>query len=433
MTPLLSTKMEKLTSDGTNFSTINSSVDQQHYFAGGYQPIKSTELKFLVQTILVLICVTGFAGNVFAAGVLIHIIRKGKPSLINSLILNLSTADLFILSFVVPFRAAIYSKPTWNAGWFICKTSDWFLHSCMVAKSLTTAVVAKACFMYASNPSKQVNIKYQTIFTIILPIWILAFVFPIPHWLFTTLKYKTDMVMCILNIPETGSLFLSVFVKLYPIFVFCIPLFFAFFYFWRAYGRCQRRGTKTQNLRNQIRSRRLTLMLLYITMAFTIMWLPEWISWLWMWHVHWTRYSLPAAFTAFSHIIMFCISLVDPIIFLVMNEEFRESCKGLCKRITWKKTHISTESRGTQVNMSLEGPPPESVQAEQQQANQEKELSTTHENSESPKSKKENPTFPDVEQFWHDREISSPSQDNDPTPWEHEGEEKQASQINVKL
>ncbi|XP_005996170.1 G-protein coupled receptor 151 [Latimeria chalumnae] len=421
--------MAKLSIPVSNYSTRDSSLHLQR-FAGGYQPFDSNELEVLIPVLLGAICVAGFAGNVVVIGVLINNAKKGKPSLINSLILNLSIADICISIFIVPFRAASYCKATWNLGWFICRTSDWFIHACMTAKSITIAVVAKACYMYVSNPTKQVTIKYQTILGVILSAWVFAFMLPLPHWLFTTIKRKADTVLCILEIPSPADNFMSIFVNLYPIIVFCIPLIFAFFFFWRAYRRCQRRGTKTQNLRNQIRSRRLTLMLLSVTVAFTILWLPEWISWLWMGHMKEEGPSPPPVFIIVSQLLMFSISSVNPLIFLIMSEDFREGFKSLWKRVKFKNPQTLPGSHATQQeDTATANVPANNVQSQEQLSSaqdqdQDQDHSSSLGDSESPTSKKENIILPDVEQFWHDREGVPSNQDNDPTPWEHQETEK---------
>ncbi|XP_069506092.1 G-protein coupled receptor 151 [Ambystoma mexicanum] len=414
--------MEKVPVLVTNFSTANSSLLPQHlYYAGGFQPPDTREWKAMVPTLLVVICLVGFAGNMCVIGILLHNSRKAKPSLIHSLILNLSCADLFLLVFVIPFRAAAYPNATWNLGWFVCKTSDWFIHVCMTAKSITIAVVAKACFMYASNPTKQMNIKHQTIFAILVSTWLVAFILPLPEWFFTTTKQINGSKMCVLAIPEYAYEFMSIFVKLYPIFVFCIPFLLAFLYFWKAYAKCQRRGTKTQNLRNQIRSKRLTVMLLSVSITFSIMWLPEWISWLWMWHLQRGGLSPPQAFTVLAQVVMFSISSVHPLIFLVMSEEFREGFKGLWKRIASKKPFPASENQESQAANS-EGLS-ESVHSEEQLASPlNPQHSCSQQNLGSPDNK-DAPVLPDVEQFWHERETLPSDQDNDPIPWEHQGQE----------
>lgn len=411
-----------LSREKSAFSTMNSSLVQSLHYARGYEPQDSKEWKLAIPAFLGVICLAGFAGNVCVIGILLYNLKKGKPSMIHSLILNHSLADLLLVLFVVPFRAAAYSKGAWYLGWFLCKTSDWFQHACMTAKSLTIAVVAKTCFMYANNPAKQVNVKWHTICAALVSIWLVALGMPLPLWFFSRFwKPEVGSALCIVIIPAYAHEFMSIFVKLYPLLVFCAPLTFAFFYFWRAYGRGQRRGTKTQNLRNQIQSRCLTMMLLSVTITSSLMWLPDWVSWLWLWHLE-DGPPPPQGFMATTQVLTFAISSANPFIFVLMSEEFR-GFKGLWKRLTLKKPLPTPDNQEKAAADNSEEPADSVPSQEPVISNEEKEPPPVPHTSESMEIKKEMPVLPDVEQFWHEREAVPDAQDNDPIPWEHEGHE----------
>ncbi|XP_039206878.1 G-protein coupled receptor 151 [Crotalus tigris] len=401
---------------------MNSSLIEPLHYAGGYQPQDSKELKVIIPAFLGVICLAGFAGNVCVIGILVYNTKKGKPSVIHSLIFNLSLADLLLILFVLPFRAAAYSQGVWYLGWFLCKTSDWFQQACMTVKSLTIAVIAKTCFMYANNPAKQVNIKWHVVCAVLMVIWLIALGIPLPLWFFNNLwEPEKGSSLCIVIIPAQAHEFMSAFVKFYPILVFCAPLTFAFFYFWRAYGRCQKRGTKTQNLRNQIRSRCLTMMLLSVTITSAVMWFPDWISWFWLWHQK-DGPAPPQGFMATTQVLMFAISSANPVMFVLMSEEFREGFKGLWKWFTLKNPLPTTEDLAETAVDNLEGIPSSTPSPEAMTPNQEEEPPPVPATSEDLEIK-EMPVLPDVEQFWHDREAVPDAQSNDPVPWEHDGRE----------
>ncbi|KAM8971948.1 G-protein coupled receptor 151 [Pelodytes ibericus] len=404
-----------------NFSTMNSSLPKQPLFAGGFQPLDASEWTFVIPTLLVVICLIGIAGNLCVIAILLHSARKAKPSMIHSLILNLSFSDLLLLMFSVPFRAAAYFKLSLTSGWFFCRTADWFTHLCMSSKSITIAIVAKACFMYASNPAKQVNIKQHSICAVMLSAWLVSGVLPLPEWIFADTKHVDGDAVCFMNIPLYAQQMMAIFVNVYPVFVYCIPFTVAFFYFWRAYGQCQRRGTKTQNLRNQIRSRRLTIMLLSITVTFSILWIPEWVSWLWVWHKSPHGPSPPQAFLALAQILMFSLSSINPLILLVMSEEFREDFKGIFKHLASKKS-ISVQDIPEEVAVNSEVLPDVPPSPEEPATNGCLEQSCSQQNFGSQESK-DNPFLPDVEQFWNEREAHPSDPDNDPIPWEHHEQE----------
>eukprot|EP00079_Xenopus_tropicalis_P010454 XP_002935323.1 PREDICTED: probable G-protein coupled receptor 151 [Xenopus tropicalis] len=405
---------------GGNFSTTNSSLAKPPLYAGGLQPMDSAEWSLVIPTFLVAICLTGIAGNLCVIAVLLHNARRAKPSLIHSLILNLCVSDLLLLTLSVPFKVAAYTRTSLSFGWLVCKTADWFTHACMSSKSMTIASVAKACFMYASNPAKQVNIKQQTVCAVLLSTWLLSALLPLPEWLFTSSKQVDGSPACIMDIPPHAQEMMAIFVKFYPFIVYCVPFTLASFYFWRAYGQCRRRGTKTQNLRNQIRSRRLTIMLMSVTITFAIMWLPEWVSWLWLWHQSPSGPSPPQAFKVLAQILMFSLSSINPLIFLVMSDEFKESFKDVWKHLASRKSMVAhgiQDKAAGHCDIAPESPP-----SPQPNPSAVEEQSCSQQNFGSQESK-DNQVLPDVEQFWHERETHLTDQDNDPVPWEHQEEQ----------
>ncbi|XP_039766260.1 G-protein coupled receptor 151 [Ornithorhynchus anatinus] len=405
---------------------MNTSRPQFH-FSGGYQPHDSHEWRRVIPALLAAICLLGFTGNLCVICTLLYGARKKKPSMIHSLILNLSAADLSLLLFSAPFRAAVYSRGAWNLSWFACKSADWFAHTCMVAKSLTTAVVARVCFLYARNPAKQGHLNQGTVWAVLLAIWGTAALLPLPEWFFTTFRHEAGVGVCVMDVPAPAQRFVYVFGKLYPLLAFGFPLLFSGFYFWKAYGQCRRRGTKTQNLRNQMRSRRLTVMLLSVTVTAAILWLPEWSAWLWVWNLREGSPAPPQGLIALCQVSMFAISAADPLIFLVMSEEFKEGFKSLWKWLTSKRalpvpgSPAAVQAGRPQV-LPDAGPPPDSGLP-----NSEREKPECLPKEESVE-KKENPVLPDVEQFWHERDSGPSAQDNDPIPWEHEEQETVGSE-----
>ncbi|XP_059846748.1 G-protein coupled receptor 151 [Hypanus sabinus] len=412
--------MEKLLLQLNN-SNVHNSSNEDTQLDGGYQNTDPKQLNIVIPLILAAICLVGFGGNVLIIAVLVTNARKGRTSMINSLILNMSVADLFIMLFCVPFRAIAYSKPFWTLGWFICKTADWFFQSCLAAKSFTLAVLAKACFMYVSHPSKQVQIKHRRVALVITSIWALAFILSVPHWLFVTISHESEEMMCILDWPEIASNFLAIFTKLYPMLVYCLPVACTFTYHWKAFRKCKRRGAKNQSLRYQIRGRRLTAMLFGVSLAFAAMCVPEWLLWLWIRHIQKDDPSPPAAFIVFSHVLVFSISPVNPLIFVSMSEEFKEGFTGLWKRLISSKPRTSPSLSGSQPQETRSESVPENRQkCQKEKAVQVPDHEAAQENTESPTNKTANIVLSDMEQFWHDRQNAAASVEEDPVPWEHQ-------------
>uniref|UniRef100_A0A8C3WSF5 GPCR-2037 n=1 Tax=Catagonus wagneri TaxID=51154 RepID=A0A8C3WSF5_9CETA len=403
----------------SNSSTMNVSFAHLH-FAGGYLPLDSKGWRSTVPALLVAVCLVGFVGNLCVIGVLLRSSWKGKPCMIHPLLLNLSLADLSLLLFAAPVRATAYSRGVWDLGWFVCKSSEWFTHTCMAARSLTIVAVAKVCGTYARDPARQVSTHHRTLWSVLGAIWAVASLLPLPEWLFSTTRHHAGVDMCLVEVPAVAQGFVSVFGKLYPLLVFCLPSLFASFYLWRAYGQCQQRGTETPNLGHQVRSRQLTVMLLSMAVTSALLWLPQWVAWLWTWHLKAGGPAPPQGFIALSQLLMFSISSANPLIFLLMSEEFKEGLEGLWRWVISKKHPTASASQETPAGDSQAFPAnvPESPAA-----TPEKAKAGSPSSSREKTDKAEMPSLPDVEQFWHERDTAPCARNGDPVPWEHEDRE----------
>lgn len=429
--------------NGSNLTMGNGSVNKELFNESSYQRLDPGELRVLVPAILGVIGVLGVACNLTAMTILFSNAHRGKLSLINSLVFNLIFADGLVLVFAVPFRAASYSKASWSLGWVVCKTADWFLQSCMAAKSFTIAVIAKACYRYVANPTKQVSIHLGSIVVVFFFIWLSACSVTVPLWLFARLRGEIRRLACVLVVPPEARGFMSVYVKAYPLGVYCAPLSISLMYFWKAYGQCQRRSSKTQNLRTQIRSRKLTLMLFSLTVAMVILWLPQWVVWVWERHIEEKEIegaqplvaSVPLLLSLSAQLLAFSLSLVNPIIVLSLSEEFREGYRGLWRRLTLRKQPPSKPNPGPHQPTGLRSPCPRPQPFSQLQG--ERRLRSNSRQGPSGEAQpqpeqqgdgreadtaslKDGIVLPDVEQFWQERETGSHKEENDPIPWEHQ-------------
>lgn len=429
--------------NGKNMTAVNGSINKGSFNDSSHQHLDPGELRVLVPAVLGVVGVMGVACNLTAMVILFSNAHRGKLSLINSLVFNLMFADGLVLAFTVPFRAASYAKAGWNLGWLFCKTADWFLHSCMVAKSFTIGVMAKACYHYVSNPTKQVSIHLGSILVVFFFVWLSACSVTIPLWLFARLQKEIHRLACVLSVPPEARDFMAVYVKIYPLGVYCAPLSFSLLYFWKAYGQCQRRSSKTQNLRTQIRSRKLTLMLFSLTVAMVLLWLPQWVVWVWERHRAERETEgaqplvapLPLLLSLSAQLLVFSLSLVNPIIVLSLSEEFREGYRGLWRRLTLRKQPPSKPKPGPHQPTGLRSPCPRREPFSQPQgerrlpSNSRQGRSGEDQPEPEPQgggreadtaSLKDGIVLPDVEQFWQERETGSHKEENDPVPWEHQ-------------
>ncbi|XP_063784175.1 G-protein coupled receptor 151 [Pseudophryne corroboree] len=406
-------------------STMNSSLPGLTLGAGGLRPLDFGEWTFLVPSSLLLICLSGLGGNLCVIAALLHTARVTPPALTHSLILNLSVSDLLLLLFSVPLRAAAYSGSAVPLGWFVCRTADWFAHCCMSAKSITLAMAARACSTPAGDPAQQAPPRPLGMCAATVGTWLLAAILPLPEWYFTRTKHMGGSLVCLMQVPARAQELIVVYVTVYPVLVYCAPFSAAALYFWRAHAQCQRRGSKTQNLRQQIRSRRLRVALLGVSGASALLWLPEWVTWLWTWHQPPGALPPPPVLQAAAQVLMFSLSAISPLILLLMSDEFKEGLTGVWQRVTSPRAPEAAASPGVQEQgaQSSEVLPGSSTSSPDPEPGQQPDGFLQQSPSQQlfgSQDSKENPVLPDVEQFWHEREAQPPDNSNDPIPWEHQ-------------
>ncbi|MBN3324514.1 GP151 protein, partial [Atractosteus spatula] len=381
-------------------------------FAGGIQLLDGVEVTVVLPVIFAGICLIGFVGNLLVLVVLIHDFRKGKTSVVNALVVNLSATDLLIVLFCVPVRAVTYSRQSWTLGSFVCKTADWFLHCCLVAKSFTLAAISQARYNYVLNPPKFIHFYPKRLMGALVTIWTVSIVLPIPHMVFTTLQHYKEVDLCIFEVPFYASNFMNVFSKIYPAVAYVIPVIFIVTCYTKAILRTKPRRNKTPNPRPQ--SKRITLMLVSVSCAYELMWLTEWVAWVWARHSYSEAHRPPAGFIIFAQVFLYVSSTVNPIILLAMSEDFKDGLGSVWACLTCRGTRGAGGSRspktgenGAEVGASV--------------INSLQDLGMV-----SPNAKTEVPRdacgkiLPDVEHFWQERRNTTAAEDHDPIPWERE-------------
>ncbi|KAL2089124.1 hypothetical protein ACEWY4_016023 [Coilia grayii] len=429
------------TDSGANGSAGNGSVDQRAFFLPDAQlPLEPAELRVLIPVILGVVCVLGLAGNVMAMGVLISNARQAKLSLINALILNLLLADGLVLALVVPLKAVAFSRGTWSLGWFVCKTGDWFTQTCLATKSATLAVMSNACHRYVSNPGRPVNVRVVAIALLLALLWVCAGALALPTALYTVLGGSVvtgggGTSACVRRVPANARHLVRAYTHAYPLLAYCLPLALAFAFFCSAHRQSRRRSSKTQNLRTQIRSRKLTLMLLGLLVATATLWLPQWLWW-----------ALPRAggrgLWLAAQLLPLSASLLDPLLVLALGEEFRHGYRLLWRRLTLRQApppgkakpspHTPTAPTSPRPRPETSLPPADFHTLTDTHADTltdthtDRRTSThtsTHTQAPPPPAPNTPPAdgvLPDVEQFWHERENAPHTDNNDPVPWEHQ-------------
>lgn len=355
------------------------------------------EVTVALPLFLSVICLIGFTGNVLLLIILSQDLRKGKCSVVNCLVINVGATDLLLVLFCIPVRIVTYTQQSWHFGSFVCRTTEWFLHSCLMVKSFTLAAIAQARYRHVVTPPKLLSFSKRHVLVVLLFTWALSLLLPLPHLIFTQMRLGKEGWTCIFDIPEYASNFMNVFSKIYPLLAYVVPMFFSFCCYMSALRRKERRN-RVPNPR--ILSRRITSMLMSVSLAFDAMWLPEWIVWVWSRHSSYGLLQPPNALMILAQVVLFLNCTINPAVFLAVSDEFRESLKNIWT--TCRQCDGSGPPRGENGS----GIVPSTVQS-------------LHRASQDSKTK-EDKILPDVEHFWQDRRNTTAGEENDPMPWEHQ-------------
>ncbi|KAG8541049.1 hypothetical protein GDO81_029810 [Engystomops pustulosus] len=347
---------------------------------------------------LTFICVIGFSGNLLLVAILIHDLRKGKCSEVNCLVVNVGATDLLLLLFCIPVRIATYAQQSWLFGGFVCRTTEWFLHSCLAVKSFTLAAIAQARYRHVVTPPKLLGFRRRRLVLELLCAWAVSLLLPLPHLLFTRLRRGRQGWTCGFHIPDYASNFMNVFSKVYPLLAYVLPMIFSFC--------CYLRALRRKEMRNRAPipralSRRVTSMLMSVSLAFDAMWLPEWIVWVWSRHSSYGLLQPPNALMILAQVVLFLNCTINPAVFVAVSEEFREGLKNVWT--TCRQCGTTGPSRGENG--------PSTVQTLHSMS--------SHRASQDSKMK-EDKILPDVEHFWQDRRNTTAGEETDPMPWEHQ-------------
>lgn len=360
-------------------------------FVGGVQLLRGEDTRAAVPVILIGICVSGAVGNLLVLLICIRDFRDGKGSEVKALLASLACTDLAILLLCAPVRAVTYYKQTWVLGRFVCSTTDWFQHSCVVAKTLILAVTTRAKHTLVSSTATGPFYSPTWIHGALAFVWIMSMVFPIAQMLFASLQPHGSGSICVSVMPECASEFMNLFYKIYPTVTFAAPVIFSVTYYTKMLHTAVNFAPSPQH------QSKVSLVLLCLSGALGLMLLPEWGTFTWIR----LRYNKPpVGLIIFGQVLLYACSALSPVILMTMYDDVRQglvaiwfiaTCRG-SKHVPRQKC-AKSEGNGAELGAIAVG----------NAVSQEKEK-----------------TFPDVEHFWTGRRNTHVEEEQDPVPWERE-------------
>lgn len=392
--------------------TDNSSI----YFAGGIQLLQRQDTTVILPAVLAAISGIGVPGNLVLLIVLVYGLRTGTVSEARTLLANLCVTDLLILGVCVPVRAITYHTRTWMLGDLACKTTEWFQHGCLAAKNFTLAAVSIA---RDHPPSCQVQgAKYRarralctTAFS-----WIVALVFPIPELMFSKMQSRGDSCLCVTEIPRKYLGFISLFSKVFPVIAYAIPILIAFISYTRTIFHTKSQTATVASSPAQHHVRRRALMHLSLTMAHTLLVLPQWVFWAWSRHNPRATFQPPMNFLIIAQVSVYLSSAWSPAILLTAHGSLRDDLSRVCRAITCQDSKSESDEQqelggndqGTRMILI-------NLPADSRCATLSPELQNV-------RTDEFGRLLPDLQQFWTGRHSTLVLQDHDPLPWERFGE-----------
>lgn len=359
-------------------------------YIGGVQLLQGGDTRTAVPIILIGICVSGAVGNLLVLLIFIRDFRNGKGSEVKALLVSLASTDLVILLLCAPVRAVTYYKQTWTLGSFVCTTTDWFQHSCVVAKTLILAVTTRAKHTLVPSTAMGTLYKPTWIHGALAFIWIVSMMFPIPQMLFASLvPYGRDTI-CVSEMPVCAADFMKMFYKIYPTATFVVPVIFSVAYYTKMLHTAVNHAPSPQH------QSKVTLVLLCLSSALGLMLLPEWGTFTWI-RLGYSR--PPAGLIIFAQVLLYACSSLSPVILMTMYDDVRQGLITI-----W---FIWTCRSSKQIP---------SIRCPKSEENGAEIGANAVDNADSQEEK----TFPDVEHFWTGRRNTQVQDEQDPVPWERE-------------
>ncbi|XP_061599989.1 G-protein coupled receptor 151 [Cololabis saira] len=362
-------------------------------FVGGLQLLRGEDARTAMPVVLMGICVSGALGNLLVLLIFIRDFRHGKGSEVKALLASLACTDLVILLLCAPVRAITYYAQSWTLGGFACRTTDWFQHSCVVAKTLIVAATTRAKHTLVTAPGPVHSPTW--IHAALAFIWIVSMLFPIPQLLFSSLLPHGSGFICVSEMPACASDFMSLFYKIYPTATFVVPVVCTLGYYTKTLH------TAVNHAPAPHQHPRVILVLLCLSGALGLLLLPDWAAFTW---IRLGYNPPPVGLVMCAQVLLYACSSLSPVILMTMYDDVRQGLVAvwlllLCRsRRSMQSSNKSPKTEGNGAEVAANAV---ANALEQQEQEEEK-------------------TIPDVEHFWTGRRDTHVDEQHDPIPWETE-------------
>ncbi|XP_022095449.1 galanin receptor type 1-like [Acanthaster planci] len=302
-------------------------------------------VKVIITVLFTLVFMVGVLGNVFVIVAATGRLRGLQKSM-RVFILNLSVADLLYLLICLPFQATIITLPSWIFGGFMCKMVQFLTYVSMCASIFTLVAMSMDRYFAVAYPLKFFGLRTlrNSIF-IIVSIWVIALGCSAPFLrVFLILKAEDESGLLVSYCVEGGwdnrtqrkryYAFLFAACYMVPLLLMVLSYVLILRTLWRTF----KPNSDTDSSSNKAK-KKVTLIVSVVVLAFGICWLPHHVLYMW---INFGKFPLTDGTLALKMMAVTLSSLnssLNPIIYSIMSENFRQALK----RCFWRCT--STRER----------------------------------------------------------------------------------------
>ena len=311
--------------NSSNIHNTNCSLNPFNYTCGIRHPNRSFIPLPLIITLMGLIHIVGFFGN--SVVVFIVVSKRRKQSYTNWMILNLAVSDLAVVLFCIPLDIPLFIKRKWIYGKFFCSIYYPIGTTPLLSSVFTLVSIAFARYWGIANPfGKQASGFVAKV--VIAVIWAVSFLLISP--LIIIFRYNSKYEVCYEHWKPSSR-------RIYTIIIFllgyALPLaVITFAYTFIMYEVSIKEKSSQLPYRDACRRKENNVLIklaLIVTVTFAVCVLPNQLVYLFYEFGNLSQYKYNADVRNVSNLLLFLNSALNPLIYNVFNETFRDGFKQL--------------------------------------------------------------------------------------------------------
>lgn len=277
----------------------------------------------------VVIFVTSALGNGLVCFIIIR--RRSMKSVVNYLILNLAIADLIFTCVCIPLDIPVQQMNyVWPYGGFMCKFIYPLQTQILFASVYTLFALSLTRYRAVVHPLKQ-QLTTEQVKWVIFAIWVVSFL-PVSPYM-ARLRLNSSTLTCEeywKDVPSRRAYTICLF-----FFQYVVPLTVISCAHLAIAQDLNRHKTRQITIIRRIRvqeARKVSRMLIMVTLLFAVCVLPNNILWLWLdfgeADEHFVHFS---ELLSFGNIVVFLNSALNPVCYTMMNDTYTKQLRAVIR------------------------------------------------------------------------------------------------------